>query len=119
MFCASAFGEPHPNSSPKVIVPRAASETRSPHLPSNLYFIIVFLSFALRHVPQLFSDSILTMGVSENSTKPSKLVETLSSFHFASSFARSAETREAKYTASLPSRRCAGNRSLAPRQRRP
>src|SRR5580704_14459566 len=33
----------HPHSSPKVIVPSDASETRSPLLPSNLYFIIVLL----------------------------------------------------------------------------
>src|SRR5882762_5897302 len=43
-FCASAFGDPHPDSSPKVMVPSDASETRSPLLPSNLYFIIVLLS---------------------------------------------------------------------------
>jgi hypothetical protein len=48
---------------------------------------MVFLSFGLRHALQLFSDSILAMGVSENSIKPSKLAETLSFFHFATSFA--------------------------------
>jgi hypothetical protein len=44
---ASAFGDPHPRSFPKVIVPSAASETRSPLLPSNLYFILVPFSFAV------------------------------------------------------------------------
>src|SRR6266850_6363530 len=44
------------------MVPSDASETRSPLLPSNLYFIIVLLSFALRRVPQLFSDKHLETG---------------------------------------------------------
>ena len=42
-FCASSFAAPHPQSSPKVIVPSAASETRSPQCPGSLYFI-TFLS---------------------------------------------------------------------------
>src|SRR5712671_5147965 len=70
MFCASAFGEPHPHSSPKVIVPRAASETRSPLLPSNLYFMfLLLLSFsnsgidsALRHIQSAVEAPIFKNG---------------------------------------------------------
>src|SRR5437879_5108432 len=37
-FLASSFAAPQPQSSPKVMVPSAASETRSPECPSSLYF---------------------------------------------------------------------------------
>src|SRR5882672_547747 len=42
-FRASSFAAPQPQSSPKVIVPRAASDTRSPEFPSSLYFILFSL----------------------------------------------------------------------------
>jgi hypothetical protein len=45
-------------------VPRAASETRSPLLPSNLYFIIVFPSFALRFVSQFFINQTFATAIS-------------------------------------------------------
>ncbi len=37
----SSLVEPQPHSSPKVIVPRASSKTLNPHLPNNLYFILI------------------------------------------------------------------------------
>ena len=43
-FRASSFEAPQPQSSPKVIVPSAASETRSPLLPKSRYFTGIFLS---------------------------------------------------------------------------
>src|SRR5579871_1413094 len=41
-FRASSLAEPQPQSSPKVMVPSAASETRSPLLPNNRYRIDQF-----------------------------------------------------------------------------
>src|SRR5215208_435505 len=40
IFLLSAFDAPQPQVSPKVIVPRQSSETRSPLCPSNLYLIL-------------------------------------------------------------------------------
>src|SRR5215468_4786442 len=42
-FCASSLAAPQPQSSPKVIVPSAASDTRRPEFPSSLYFIFFSL----------------------------------------------------------------------------
>src|SRR5262249_40358941 len=42
-FRASSFAAPQPQSLPKVIVPRAASDTRRPEFPSSLYFILFSL----------------------------------------------------------------------------
>src|SRR6202040_893107 len=45
-FRASSFAEPSPRSSPKVMAPSAASETRSPLLPKSRYRIgISFLRY--------------------------------------------------------------------------
>src|SRR6185369_856915 len=44
-FRASSFAAPQPQSSPKVIVPSAASETRSPLLPKSLYLICISFKF--------------------------------------------------------------------------
>src|SRR5215467_7956361 len=44
-FCASSLAAPQPQSSPKVIVPSAASDTRSPEFPSSLYFIFSLSQF--------------------------------------------------------------------------
>src|SRR6266566_4888644 len=38
-FLASSLAEPQPHSSPKVMVPSATSETRSPELPKSRYRI--------------------------------------------------------------------------------
>src|ERR1700730_3966684 len=43
-FLASSLAEPQPNSSPKVMVPSAASETRSPELPKSRYRIGISFS---------------------------------------------------------------------------
>jgi hypothetical protein len=43
---ASSLAEPQPHSSPKVMVPSAASETRSPELPNSRYRIEI--SFSVR-----------------------------------------------------------------------
>src|ERR1700730_10441850 len=42
-FRASSLAVPQPHSSPKVMVPRAASETRSPEFPKSRYLIAIFL----------------------------------------------------------------------------
>src|SRR5262245_54791570 len=44
-FCASSLAAPQPQSSPKVIVPRAISDTLSPEFPSSLYFISLLSQF--------------------------------------------------------------------------
>src|SRR6266446_6315025 len=53
-FCASSLGAPQPQSSPKVMVPRANSDTRNPDLPRSRYFIVtfdVFLDFGAVRPP--------------------------------------------------------------------
>src|SRR6202030_2196570 len=50
-FRASSLAAPQPQSSPKVIVPSAVSETRSPLLPKSRYFIMNLLFFVNRLLP--------------------------------------------------------------------
>src|SRR5882762_1008777 len=56
----------------------------------------------------LFPTSRLAIAVSAKSTRPSKSVDTLSAFHFASSAIRVEATTPARNTASVPSRRRRG-----------
>jgi hypothetical protein len=84
------------HSSRKVIVPRAASETSCPLLPSNLYFIFVLLHATQELIP-LFA---VYNRLSKRSS--SKTVETVRCRHFSASLARTASACCTRFPASTP-----------------